>query len=291
MDVLIFEKNPLHAKLYQNVIGQLGHKVCGVCDNAEKAMCLFEDHSPDLALINVNPTDGMVGLRLGRWFKSMRNVILIYIADSLDEESYKDMSQTMPFAYIVKPVDEDALSRILNLAFESHVAKERVNVNHQLNGHAFFVKTKQDFVKIRHSEITHIKAEDKYCEIHLDNGKSHLKRTTIKKLNKELSSQEFVQSHRGYIVNVDKVERVNLHDFTIQIRNHTVPLGSTYKNHFLEKVGMQIAASNSSTSHANNTLLSRKKRRQNHGMALQKTSNFNQLGKPAQLNLSLAGIS
>jgi two-component system LytT family response regulator len=58
-------------------------------------------------------------------------------------------------------------------------------------------------------EIDYVLAEDDYIAIHA-RGRSLLKHQTIKSLEQELDPQRFVRIHRSTIVNVERVERIEL---------------------------------------------------------------------------------
>lgn len=55
-------------------------------------------------------------------------------------------------------------------------------------------------------DVLYIKSEHNYGKIILSNGETHMVRTSMKQLEKELSKYNFLRIHRGYIVNMAWIE-------------------------------------------------------------------------------------
>ena len=58
-------------------------------------------------------------------------------------------------------------------------------------------------------EVDYILAEDDYVDIHY-NGQSILKHQTLTSLEKSLDGDQFVRIHRSSLVNIERVERIEL---------------------------------------------------------------------------------
>ncbi|WP_127846596.1 LytR/AlgR family response regulator transcription factor [Psychroflexus aestuariivivens] len=239
MKFLIVEDESLYADQLQMIVEQCGYEVCGLTDHAEEALKIFESQAPDIAIIDINLAGQMNGLELGKWLKRFKpNMLIIFITSLQEEKYFEGAKEISAFSFLNKPIDQQVLQRTIKLASQFLISN-----NKQENGEDnilkdLLVKNRSKYIKVKQKEITYISAEDKYCSIHLDNGKSYIERITLKDLNQKLSPDIFAQSHRSYIVNLDKVEETDTSDYTIKIKENHIPLGETYKTYFLKKIGI-----------------------------------------------------
>jgi two-component system LytT family response regulator len=58
-------------------------------------------------------------------------------------------------------------------------------------------------------QVDYVEAQDDYVAIH-GAGRSHLKHQTLAELAEALDPARFVRIHRSYVVNVDRIARVEL---------------------------------------------------------------------------------
>ena len=58
-------------------------------------------------------------------------------------------------------------------------------------------------------QVDYVEAQDDYVAIH-EGGRSHLKHQTLAELAEALDPERFVRIHRSYVVNVDRIARVEL---------------------------------------------------------------------------------
>lgn len=239
MNIFIVEDETLYADQLQMVVEQAGHTVCGTAENAEVALRIFEKSNADMALIDINLAGEMDGLELGKWFGRFKEIPVVFITAHYDDADYfQRAKQLTAYAFLKKPIDEVALSRTIDLAFQYNSKRtimetQRVVAENQ----SLLLKIKAKYIKINQNEITYIVAEDKYCSIHLQDGTVYLERISLKELNKKLLPGLFAQTHRSYIVNLNKVQETDLSEFTIKVDGHHIPLGDTYKDYFLRKFG------------------------------------------------------
>jgi len=58
-------------------------------------------------------------------------------------------------------------------------------------------------------QVDYVEAQDDYVAVHAA-GHSHLKHQTLSELSETLDPERFVRVHRSYLVNVDRIARVEL---------------------------------------------------------------------------------
>jgi len=94
---------------------------------------------------------------------------------------------------------------------------------------------------LAYEEIDYIEASRNYLEVHVGE-KEYLIRDTAANLEKRLADGPFARSHRGYIVNLDKVAEIKMVDGSLQIllkNGAALPLSRSYRDAFK----LSIAAS------------------------------------------------
>lgn len=95
-------------------------------------------------------------------------------------------------------------------------------------------KYKSDIIRIDIDNILFIKSEKDYCYIYTskDIYKCHFK---LKKLIKHLSDN-FMQCHKQFIININKIDKISVVNRKIYISANIIPIGRLLGNTILEKI-------------------------------------------------------
>lgn len=237
MKFIIVEDEILFAQQLEMIVEKLQYEICGTAESAENALKIYYKEKPDIALIDINLKSEMNGLELGKWFKAFDdNMIIIFITSLQDEKYFEEAKELAAFSFLKKPVDEETLKRTIALATK-HSTKSREKYTTSAFEH-MFIKNRSKYIKIQQDEILFVEADDKYCNIHTLDGSKHLERITLSKINKKLNPKLFAQTHRSYIANLSKVEEIHPADMTIKIAGLYLPLGESFKQYFLKRIGI-----------------------------------------------------
>jgi CheY-like chemotaxis protein len=114
--ILIVEDDAIISMDIEQRVQKLGHKVVGVVDRAEKAFRAIIEKKPDLILMDINLKGGIDGISIAeRLYKDMGTRV-IYITAYSDEGMKERADKTNPLGYIVKPIRENELNRVLAAA-------------------------------------------------------------------------------------------------------------------------------------------------------------------------------
>lgn len=242
-NIFIIEDEILYLEQLQLLVEKAGYMVCGIAQNAEETLKIFETSAADLAIIDINLNGEMSGLEIGRWLKRFKDIPIIYITSYYNKEEYFEGAiETGAYAFLSKPIEEVHLARTIALALNtSSNIKESASISMNVSvseNETLLLRKKTKYSKIFQHNISHIVAQDKYCEIHLKDGSTHQERITLKDLSKKLSPKLFAQIHRSFIVNLREVEATDLSKGTIKIGKDHLPLGDTYKDYFLYRFGI-----------------------------------------------------
>ncbi|MFD2567880.1 LytR/AlgR family response regulator transcription factor [Pseudotenacibaculum haliotis] len=241
MKILIVEDEANYADTLEMFVEELGYETVGVASQGKLAMSLFDEHNPDLVLMDINLEGELSGIDLARIFQGQRPTPIIFITSFDDKETFSKAKQTGPYAYLIKPFEPARLQRSIELALQHAYADgDQVFDNQEevlLATSCFFVKDRNKLIKIRLEEILWVEVEDKYCMIHTKDRKFTL-RQSLKDLAKKLDASIFVQTHRSYIVNASEIEDIDLSLFVVRINGTEVPLGRAHKDEFIKRLQM-----------------------------------------------------
>ena len=96
-----------------------------------------------------------------------------------------------------------------------------------------FVWNKDSYDRVFHAEILWLDARRNYCCMHLKDRPKILVGHPLLTLEKGLPAGLFTRVHRGYMVNLEHVERVRGN--TIYIGKQEISLGQPYREGFLAR--------------------------------------------------------
>ena len=89
----------------------------------------------------------------------------------------------------------------------------------------FFVKSENKTIKIMYKDILFIEGQRDYVQIHLHNSKP-MALLTMKKLEQSLPKNQFLRTHKSFIVSLHAIESIT--GKTIYIQDNEIPIGESY---------------------------------------------------------------
>lgn len=99
---------------------KFGYDVIDIISSGEEAITSAVELEPDLILMDIKLSGKMSGIDAAEEIKKYTDVPIIYITAYADEESIHKAKLTEPFAYIVKPFDEQLLHTSIEIAIYKH---------------------------------------------------------------------------------------------------------------------------------------------------------------------------
>jgi len=102
---------------------------------------------------------------------------------------------------------------------------------------AFFIKQNNVLKKIPYDTVLWIKAEGNYSMVHVDN-KRYVLKISLKKVLEQLPSNRFVQIHRAHIVDVLKIDDIDMANSELTVSGNKLPIGRSYKEDLMDKINI-----------------------------------------------------
>ena len=131
--------------------------------------------------------------------------------------------------YLLKPFSAERFQLAINKAKDYF--KLPLDMSENFRQQYLFIRADYHLIKINFNDILYIEGLDDYMKIHLANNKIIVARLTMKSILEKLQAKNFMRVHRSFIVPLDKIENIGNH--SISINSIKIPIGSTYKENFL----------------------------------------------------------
>lgn len=226
--VFIVEDEFIHAENTKLSIEEAGFSVAGECAHADTALTEIAKTNPDVVLMDISLPGKNNGITLAKALAEQKGPPVIFTTSFSDVETITEAAQAAPVSYLVKPVQTENLKAAVTLAL-SNLREVKTKGDTQTDDSSVFIKSGNKLQKVLLTDILWIEAAgDNYCKI-VTATQQLVSRHTVKNMVKELNSTLFVQTHRAYVVNRDKIESIHEKEQVVNINGNEIPLGRTYK--------------------------------------------------------------
>lgn len=182
-------------------------KVIGEAEDVHQALWDINEKQPDAVFLDIE-LEGGNGLELAKQFNNMKKRPMIVFVTAYDEYAL-DAFELDAVDYIVKPIDKNrllkAVDKLVKLSGTAHVEDtiDSAPSTKQNKKSTITVKEDDRIIVINTKDILYIGTENRQAYIQTLE-KKYLTDTLLYKMKEKLSDN-FVQVHRGYIVNTKKI--------------------------------------------------------------------------------------
>jgi DNA-binding LytR/AlgR family response regulator len=247
-NILIVEDESIVAKDIQHSLKKLGYTVVEVCSNGEDAIRMAEEKKPNLVLMDIMLKGDMSGIEAGNHIKEKLNIPIIYLTAYADESTLSKAKVSEPYGYIIKPFKEIDLHTSIEMAIYKHeketeLKKERdflysIVENKDAKDKEFlFVKSNSRLIKLNTKDIYFVEALKDYVVINTETARYTI-HSTMKEIEKKLSSADFIRVHRSFIVRIDKIVAIEQQSLIIEKDKKLIPIGGVFKDDLHSKLNM-----------------------------------------------------
>ncbi len=216
--ILIVEDDYLNRRLSKKVLLENGYEVFEA-KNAKAALEVLKRESVTFAILDINLGENeQDGISLGQQIKDKFSIPFIYLTAYENQEIIGKAISTSPYSYLTKPFKNSDLIAAIEIAIRQsfYFPKQKPFIH---------VKEGDYSVKLDEEKINYIESEGNYLHFYTDE-KIYKIRSTIKNILSELSESDFIQTHRAYIVNKNKIEKFS--NKSLIIRNTSIPVSENY---------------------------------------------------------------
>ena len=209
---IVDDEAPARALLREYLAGHADVEVVAECANGFEAVKAVAELDPDLLLLDVQmpKLDGFEVLEL------IERPIAVVFVTAYDEHALRAF-EVHAVDYLLKPFAPERLAHALGRARERIGATAVSPATLQEaarpgRGHAerVLVRDGADVHVVAAADLDWARAVDDYVELHAG-GRTLRKQQTLAALAARLDPQRFVRVHRSFVVNVERLARVELY--------------------------------------------------------------------------------
>jgi DNA-binding LytR/AlgR family response regulator len=208
-----------------------------ISHNINQTERLLKRHSFDLVILDIMIDGKPDGLVMAERMNELGFDIPFLFLSSMQTKILFDQAKlTKPMTYLIKPYNELELLFTLELAIEKHYEQSNsISFDNALISPSYvFIKKKRSLMKVQVSKLIYIEVQDKYCKFSLID-EEFLVKLSLKKVKELLSNPDFIQVHRNYLVNINKINEIYLEDNLIILDcEHKIPFSERHKVSFVK---------------------------------------------------------
>ena len=131
--IMIVEDEFIILEEMKSILENLGYDVTATTASAEKAIDLLNHKEPDLVLMDIRLKGKMDGIEAAQIIRSQYEIPVVFSTAYLDQERIERAKITMPFGYVLKPIQERDLKVTLEMAlYVAKVKAERKKAEEEL---------------------------------------------------------------------------------------------------------------------------------------------------------------
>jgi len=200
-------------------------------DNAVDAANYFNrNEAVDLIFLDIE-MPGMSGVE---FLESLDNLPQIIVVSAKEKYALQAIQHDVT-DYLLKPVIYPRFLKAVTKA--NNRLKEEAEKD---NSKGIFVKSSSSsFIRLFYDDVLFIEAMENYVVITTFKHK-HTIHFTMKAILTKLPTDKFVRVHRSYIVNKDRVDRIDDNMIIINTNENTksIPISKSYKDDFMNKINI-----------------------------------------------------
>lgn len=240
--VLIVEDEFITLDALRDELEDIGYEISGDAMRADEALEILERGDTDIAILDIHLKGSESGIWLAARIRDKYKIPFIFLSAFSDQHTIAKAAETNPSSYLVKPFTSADLYTSIELALLTHA--KNVEALHLPESHtkvtnellirdSIFVKDDLTYKKILIRDILYIEAFRNYLELYLPQG-SHVIRSTLKEFLAVLPTEYFMQTHRSFVVNMEKVDEVGAN--FLQIGTAKIPISRNQKEEVLSRL-------------------------------------------------------
>jgi two-component system LytT family response regulator len=177
-----------------------------VVSNGLGALEVIENHSIDLMCLDVELDEAkeVLGLDFAKLISRVSKTISFIVISAHDKYAVRSF-EIHPFAYIVKPVDEIELIRVLQewvlLAYDNDSSIEEK---------AIHLNTKKGMVILPYDDIVYFEKHKRYIKVVSTQG-DYFSSESLREIQERLD-ERFFQTYQSFIVNMSKISALEIQE-------------------------------------------------------------------------------
>jgi len=196
----------------------------GSCEDALQLSNMLQQQPVDLLFLDIQ----MPHITGVEFLRALRNPPKVIFTTAFEHYAIQGFELDV-MDYLLKPISYD---RFLKAAWK---ARDYFALREQSTNSVpyLFVKSNGRLEKIIFSDILFIEGMENYVAIYLENKKI-ITHCTIKSLLEKLPSKQFIQTHKSYVVAIDKISSIEGN--TLHVHSYQVPVSKYLREEVMGQI-------------------------------------------------------
>ncbi len=194
-------------------------------EDSKKMMEYLQTKSVDILFLDIDMPH-FSGMDIAAYLNENKLQTILVFVTSQDALVYKTFAYR-PFGFIRKTYMEEELEGLT----------KRIKTELNDRKQDLVISKGQEIIRILIHDIFYIEAEGNYLNVYTKNDIVRI-RETMTNMESELSGKGFVRCHKGYLINVEYMEKLRSTEIDLQYEGicKTVPVGRSYEKEVRKKV-------------------------------------------------------
>lgn len=232
LKTLIIDDEPIALEKLKNYVGRVPSlELSAKCSNGFEAIEFLGCNDVDLIITDINMPD-LNGMDFVKALPKRPMIVFTTAHAQYAVDSYR----LSAIDYLLKPYGfvefNQAITKAIDI-YKLRQANANVTQKGASSNDTLFIKTDTRYIRVRLSEIRFIKGYGEYLLVFVEGRINPLVTLSSFASIRESLSDNFLQVHRSYIVNMDQVEHIERSRVIMDSDNY-VPVGDSYKVAFQE---------------------------------------------------------
>ncbi|MBC6996959.1 LytTR family DNA-binding domain-containing protein [Cytophaga sp. FL35] len=205
-------------------------------ESAVEAIKFLNQQQVDVIFLDIH-MPGFTGVDFVQTLKNPPHIVLTTSDTEFAIEAYEYEAIV---DYIVKPITperfEKSIQKIKKVASQP-VVKTPVSKTESNNSSVtdLYINIDRRLIKLKFNEILVVEAKGDYIEIRLEKD-TYRVHTTLKKIKEKLPDSIFLQIHRSYIINFNKI--IDIEDNSVLIGKNVVPISRSNRPELMRRLNL-----------------------------------------------------
>jgi DNA-binding LytR/AlgR family response regulator len=194
------------------------------CKNTREASEVLHNEKIDIIFLDVQ----MPGLSGLQFIQALPEPPMIILVTAYEQYALEGFNLSV-LDYLVKPVSLERFAKACNKAQQLFDLKQTKPTSVIEKDEHIFVNVEYNLVKIVFNNINYVEGFKDYIKIHLTtSSKPVFTRMSLKAMEEKLPGNNFVRTHKSFIVAISKITSVK-RDF-VCINEKEIPVGDSFKD-------------------------------------------------------------
>ncbi len=212
MKVVLIDDEPLARSVVREYLGSHPDlEVVEECNDGFEGVKAIQQHQPDLIFLDIQ----MPKINGFEMLELIEHPPAVIFATAFDEYAIKAF-EAHAVDYLLKPFNQERFDKAIekwqekNNAIKEKTTQDLLETASQspTQNNRIVVKNGSKIKIIPVHDVLYLEAADDYVKVHTKEG-YFLKNKTMAHFEQVLDAQQFVRSHRSYIINIQEITRID----------------------------------------------------------------------------------